>query len=289
MSYQNVLDECLTRLRRGESVDALVAAYPQHADRLRGDLAAASAARTFTASLPGVSATARQTFRANLQSQRASREVRPPRSLWPRFKTPAFAFAAVAGLAIALFVTLGGVLPTQTAEAGTIEGVVVDTADGRLTLQTKDGVETITVQDTATVSDVAGSAVALASLEPGQFVTIRGSRRDAGEFQARRIELQAATRLEAWCEQFATSCVALERTLAQRAAECVRDVPACQGIRTRLDLVREKIATAARLTTLQERCDGGQNAACRDIQAFCAANPAACESIRDWLRTRRLR
>ena len=288
MSYQDVLDECLGHLQRGEKIDALMAAHPEHAPRLRADLAAVGTARSLSASLPPTSVESRQRFRAGLQAQRAVHASKAPPSLWPRFKAPAFAVAAIAAAVVALVVALGGVIPSDTAEAGTIEGVVVEATDRQLTLQTEDGIETVRYEGAVQVSNESGQAVASASVEPGQFVTIKGERA-AGVFQARRIQLQATARLEAWCEQFASSCVELERGLSRRASECARDLPACQSIRSRLDLVRGKIAAAARLTVLQERCDAGQLVACREIEAICANNPVVCESLREWLRSRSLR
>ena len=57
MSFEECLNDCLDRLQRGESLEACLARYPEHADDLRGLLQAAQVLR---ASPPPLSATARK-------------------------------------------------------------------------------------------------------------------------------------------------------------------------------------------------------------------------------------
>jgi hypothetical protein len=289
VSYEDILDQCLAAVRRGEDVEPLIATQPQFAERLRLDLAAAASARRLAGDLPLPSPAARQAFRASLASQREQRAAQQNRSFWPMFRVPALALGAVSVVVVIVGVVLAaGLLSSNTAEASSIEGVVVQNDNGALMVQTEGDVQTIEVQDSLTVSDDSGASVDLASIEPGQLVVIRGKPGGARVFRARRIELRAADQLRPWCRQHLVACAALDRTISQRAAECTSDQPICQNIRSRLDQIRQELGAGSRLQQLQSSCDAGTRVDCREIVSFCNNNPGVCDSIRDWLRARRL-
>ena len=282
MKYADLLEECLSLVRSGENPERLIATHPEHADQLRLDLATARDARATVRDLPAP-ADARPQLRAELA---ARREMAARRRLLrlPRFlPAPALAGAAVA--AVALIAALAVfTLPSNTAEAS-IEGVVVENDGATLTVQTEDGLQSIALAGSGTVSSESGARLALASLEPGQLLRARGNQGDAGKLIARRIELQAADELPPWCERFAASCAAVEKIIAQRIAECQRDAPACQGLRDRHELIRDGVSFLERLNRLRERCETGTIAACREAQQLCDSRRPICAQLREWLPT----
>jgi hypothetical protein len=99
--FDFILDECLERILRGESVEECVAGYPEHADELRELLMTAADARDATAVNP------RPEFRerASREFQAAIRDMEPVKEpgfpgWWPRWATVAvsvFVFVVLAG------------------------------------------------------------------------------------------------------------------------------------------------------------------------------------------------
>jgi hypothetical protein len=283
MKYHDLLQECLERLRRGEPVDSIVAGRPQKA-QLRQDLMLAASSKRAADSLPAsTGARARLVF--ELRAERQRRESQRGVSGWLR--APALALAAVAVAAVLVFVALSaGYGPGGTAEASTLEGVVVENTDGVLTLQTDDGLQQVDVGRVSIVSAQGGASVDLASVEPGQFLVVRGDRARSGVFEARRIELRELAQLLSWCERNADPCKRVEAALAARV--CAQEPETCQNIRTRLAELRRKLGAIDRLRDLKNRCDAGEQTACRETQSLCRANVEACKNMRDWLRSKRL-
>ncbi len=289
MRYEDVLEQCLATARRGEDVEPLIAAHPQFAEQLRLDLAAAASARRVATALPGIGPTTRQAFRTNLAQQRQQQAARKQRSFWPAFRMPALALAAASAVVVIVAAVLvGGIFSTNTAEASTIEGVVVQNDSGTLTVQTDTDIQTIEVQNDLTVNDSTGAAIDLASLEPGQLVVIHGKPGGARVFRALRIELRAANDLLPWCQQHPIACREIERNISQRVSDCAADQLICQRIRDRLDQIKQQVNLSDRLQQLKDSCDGGTQTACREIVGFCQNNPGVCDTIRAWLRSRRL-
>ena len=54
--FDKVLDECVDRINRGETLDECLAAYPEHAAELKPLLEAAFGIRDATAEVPGKAA-----------------------------------------------------------------------------------------------------------------------------------------------------------------------------------------------------------------------------------------
>lgn len=86
--FDTILDECLERILRGESVEECVAGYPEHADELRELLMTAADARDATTVSP------RPEFRerASREFQAAIRDMEPVKGQgilgwWPRWAT----------------------------------------------------------------------------------------------------------------------------------------------------------------------------------------------------------
>ncbi len=105
MSFEECLNDCLDRLQRGESLEACLARYPEHADDLRGLLQASQVLR---ASPPPLSATARSQGRERMH--RAA-EQRPTRrwQVWPS----RWALPLVATIAAVFLVVVAGAARTS--------------------------------------------------------------------------------------------------------------------------------------------------------------------------------
>lgn len=92
MSFEECLNDCLDRLQRGESLEACLARYPEHADDLRGLLQAGQVLR---ASPPPLSATARSQGRERMH-RAAELQAKKRWQLWPRGLVLPLAAAIVA-------------------------------------------------------------------------------------------------------------------------------------------------------------------------------------------------
>ena len=80
MSFEECLNDCLDRLQRGESLEACLARYPEHANDLRGLLQAGQVLR---ASPPPLSVTARSQGREPMH-RAAELQAKKRWQLWPR-------------------------------------------------------------------------------------------------------------------------------------------------------------------------------------------------------------
>ena len=92
MSFEECLNDCLDRLQRGESLEACLARYPEHADDLRGLLQAAQVLR---ASPPPLSVTAQSRGRERMH-RAAEQQATKRWQLWPRRLALPLAAAIVA-------------------------------------------------------------------------------------------------------------------------------------------------------------------------------------------------
>jgi hypothetical protein len=116
---------------------------------------------------------------------------------------------------------------------------------------------------------------------------VRGKRAEAAAIVARRIDLRSPEALQAWCQRFASQCATAEQELAQRVERCQEAPVVCTRIRARLQLLQDEIDSRQRVTDLQQRCEGGSTAACREVQQLCSSERPICAAIRDWLRNHR--
>ncbi|MGE0059522.1 MAG: hypothetical protein AB7T32_16195 [Dehalococcoidia bacterium] len=286
MKYEDVLATCLDRMRRGESIDTLVAEFPRFAVQLRADLTTAASSRGLAARLPATSSDARVRFQRDLQAQRRAVASKPQRTGgWFRLSLALPVGAAMAAALLAVAVLAGGVLaPTGTAEAS-IEGVILDNDGSTMTLQTDSGLQTVSVEQAQVTCADASSCIGPGSLEPGQLILIRATR-EATSVVARRIELRAFGEVANWCDRLPAQCAEVERLLAQRADRCEQNPVLCQRIEDRLRQIRSEIASRDRLSDLRNRCEAGTTVACRELQNACQSGRPACAPMRDFLRNR---
>ena len=302
MKYEDAFEECLAGLRRGEPLDAVLGRYPEHASDLRKDLLLAGALRELPGALPsraGSEQRAWASVQTELRSQRQAQAARhsPVRGFLALFgKVPRMmtrtalvggAVAVVAVIALALSTASGGpnlsepvssLLGSANAEAASFDGVVVENANGVLTVQTATSLETVSVAGTATING-GGRSLSLPDLAAGQAVSVRGKRLGNGNVAALTIESQNMAALRDWCSLHSEECQKLRDRLEAVVGQCrTSDRPACQSIELRLRELRDEIAGAAgRIDDLKGRCDSGGALACHELKRICDQYKNLCK------------
>jgi hypothetical protein len=205
-----ILDRCLTRLLKGDTVDQVLAQYPEHAAALRPALEAATALREAPAPRP--SGAARQLAMSRMTSQLAAERSRPAPagvSAWLmrlRARPLAYQAAALAG-GLALFAGLGF---GATAATGTtpepvrtffglsqesirplhFNGSVVSVSETALVIDTSDGHRTVTIGATSVLRR-GDARIAWSDLRVGERVDVTASER-AGQLTASLVLAGAA-------------------------------------------------------------------------------------------------
>jgi hypothetical protein len=279
--YGEALARCLEAVRQGRDVDAAIAAQPaRHRRRLREDAELAAAVSRFASGVagpgPAEEARARNRMLAELASARTPAGARPAgsgmRFGWMRYAFAAVAFAALTAGAVLLVGPLGG---DETAEAATIEGVVVASGDGRLTVQTLDGLEEVTVPLNAALLDGGGAPLELTAIEAGQVVQIRGTRGAGGRVAALEVRRPAGG-LAGWCADNPARCRRLADVLQEARERCAANPAACRAFAARLDGLIEDAGQVAELEDQKQRCREAGAPACRDFVSLCRLRPSAC-------------
>ncbi len=110
-TFDEILDECVDRINRGERLEDCLASYPEHAEELEPLLQAmlrTQTAYTFTLSSTAKMA-ARQRFNASLEKLERKRAERRP--LFPRALGWSAAWAAVAAVLVMALVGYFGIRP----------------------------------------------------------------------------------------------------------------------------------------------------------------------------------
>jgi hypothetical protein len=267
----------------------VLARLPRHRERLRRDAALSEALEAQARALPGPSpdavAYASTRLRNELHAQRRQREEASRGLGWLRgFGLPriAFAFTVLVIAVVGLSVMAGGgqfdsYLGGGTAEAAVLEGVVVDNSDGRLILQTLDGLEKIKVPHGIPMSDTRGVVIEFAGIKVGEVVVVRGNRQ-AGDLIAAQVE-RLAEGLEGWCENIPGRCRALSGSLDHTEKQCRAQPRACNVMLDRLQDVSTRASGIVNLQDLRGNCRAGTRNACQDVLNFCSREAALCERI----------
>jgi hypothetical protein len=285
ISYADALELALQAMRRGEDPESVVARWPEHADALRDDLRLRDSLQRYGATLPQAADAARTAastrLMAQLQAGRTARIQAQSRPLpwYRRFGLPRLAAAtavvALALIAVGFFSLRGG--GTNTAEAATLEGVVLDNTDGNLTIQTLDTLEQVTVPADAQVSTADGSRISLDGIQVGQVVQVNGLRRK-GVVQAARIQ-RLADDVSKWCNDDSVPCQTLADKLNQAEQQC-RDHPAICGAQIqRVTELRDRVAALAVLNNLKTRCQNREANACQAVVTFCEQHLDLCGGV----------
>ena len=287
MDYKDALAACLDAVRAGQDSERAIAAHPEHTLRLREDLTLAAAVHAYsmTHARPSEAAAARTRQRldgelASLRSQRSDVPAPRPRFLWRPASLRGLGFSAAVVAAIGILVlTVGIFSDAPTAEAGTIEGVVVERTDVGLVLQTGDGIQDVSLDQASAITDESGANVAATTIEAGQVVVVRVKRKDTGALRAIAVQRRPAASLSEWCRLHPLRCQEVEPRLPRESLGCK---PACAALPTPVASVG---AERARLQELSERCQRIGGEACEELRRFCRANPGVCVVLAGWLRT----
>jgi hypothetical protein len=283
-AYADIFEEAFQAVRAGMPIEQVTARFPEHGGALRDDLELALNLRVHSRALPPPPATGSDRMRDVLASERRRRAQR--RGPWlglpllsgllPRV----VAVAVVVLAAIGLWRISGGLASfSSTAEASTIEGVVVENQGEVLTLQTEEGVQSVRLTQ-ASITDTDGSPLEATGIEPGQFLQVSGKPLGAGLVAARKVRLQQQSELAAWCARHVAGCQASATHLQQRLDQCPTNAPACQAIGVRLQEVRALAAVILRLQDVKARCDGGQAASCRELNRACSERAEVCRVLK---------
>ncbi|HLF79469.1 MAG TPA: hypothetical protein VJB57_18465 [Dehalococcoidia bacterium] len=298
MDYRDALSACIDAVRAGEDPERAAAAYPEHLARLLDDVSLVAAVRSYVGVVaqPAAEVTdrARQRLTGELETVRTARRASmepAPASLRTSWGFPRFAFAAVvAVVAVGLLALAAGIVGnTQTAEAETIDGVVVEKTEARLVLQTEDGLQTIDLDQGASITDESGADLSPLALEPGQVVAVRAKRLPQGVLRALSVQRRPAAALEDWCRTHPVRCQEVEPRLPEGAAACRLNPSACAPVVISPPPTAGTPATTnsdrPRLQELSSKCQQTGGEACEELRRFCRSNPALCTVVAGWLRT----
>lgn len=285
--YEEALARCMDAVRGGAEVEAALAAVPErYHEQLRRELAFAARLARAAAGAPGPSDAAERLAAARLMAQlQAGRAAgaggAPPaggRGFFAAF--PRFAFlplaVAVGGLAL---LALGVIRPAGggpgTAEAATLEGVVVDSSMDSITVQTLDSLEEVIVPAGAVVANQDGSRLDVAAIQAGEVVVVKGMRAQKGKLVAKSVE-RLVEGLQGWCRDRPLRCRELERKLRQAEQQCRQAPQACAAPVDGLPPVIKRAVDIAQLEDLKQRCRSAGQAACQDVVSYCRQNLDVC-------------
>jgi len=287
--YRDALEDCLQVMRSGGDVQAAIAQHPQHATELRNDIALAAAIRGAGAR---VETPAGAEGRAGLRMAAALRELRTteasrlpaPRAgifgnLGAFLRPIAIAGIAMLVLAVGLGV-IGGLGGGGTAEASTLEGVVVENSNGTLQVQTNTGLETVSFENSAQVQDESSNYVAVADIAVGQVIKAQGKASN-GRFVAKQALSKSPAEIKTFCTDHPDACQQLLPRLEAQINACTpAGSPACQRLQQPLQDTRNALqALTTELTNLKDRCEGGNRNACKARDKSCKQHPLICSEL----------
>jgi hypothetical protein len=290
-NYRDALEDCLQTMRARGDIEAAIARHPRHAAELRNDIALASAIRiagSINKPLPGADGRAGLRRAAALRDARAGMAPAATRQrragLFEGWLRP----AALAGLAALVLVAVGltatgsvGSLGRGTAEAATVEGVVVENTNGTLSVQTSTGLETVSLDKSATVQDESSHVVAIADIAPGQVVRVQGKKANQGPLVAKQVISQPPADLRSWCVEHGDACQLLEQRIATQVSACAAADVQCQRLKQPLTDARAALETITReMGALKDRCDAGGKPACQTLDKACKDHPVICQELR---------
>jgi hypothetical protein len=274
-TYTDALSGCIEALRNGASLEeALVRAPQKYQERLRADLETMQSLQRVASGVSEPekkdSDSAAIRFRTELAELRAEKESKASAGFWTLPRVGAGAAAVVLVFVFGFFALNGD---DYAAEAATLEGVVVESNPGAITLQTVHTLEQVTVPRGALISDGAGAAIDLDSIQPGQVVVIKGNRLAQGTVAAKSVDRVAAG-LQTWCADHSYRCEQLELRLQETKQGC-EGAASCLVAKEQLAPLLERLGELAVLEELAQKCRE-LPAQCQDLVRFCRAHAGIC-------------
>jgi hypothetical protein len=293
ISYNDALEDCLNVMRSSGDVPAAVARYPEHDAALRDDLRIAYALRQAAQrALPTEAAEMRAAMRLTSALREARAEAQPVRRAggfgWLAGVLRPLAVAGVAVVALVVFGLgatgtvsnpLGG---ATNAEASTVEGVVVDNANGTLTLETAQGLTKVDLNQKPTIQDDAAKLLTISDIEAGQVVRIQAKKTPQGALVAKQIDRKAVSALKDWCADNGDACHEVAPRLEDLTTQCRAGDQQCQRIQQSITDVQKGLKELTqRIIDLKNRCvDSRDQAACRQLMQTCKDHPIVCAELK---------
>jgi hypothetical protein len=289
ISYREALEDCLSVMRAGGDLQSAVGRYPQHEAELRDDLRIAYALRraAFRVVPP-----AGAEMRASLRLAGALREARAETQPAPRVSAFGWLAAAlrplaVAGVAAAALVVFGlgatGSLSNplrgaSSAEASTVEGVVVENRNGTLTLETPQGLTKVDLNQKPMIQDDAAKLLTIGDIEAGQVVRVQAKKTPQGALVAQQVNRKAVSQLQDWCAENGDACHEVAPRLQDLTSQCRPADQQCQRIQQNIiELQKGLRELTLRIVDLKNRCsDNREGAACRQLVQMCKDHPLIC-------------
>jgi hypothetical protein len=271
MKYEDLLDQLTADVRVGRDPEAFMAAYPEHADALRADLALMMRLSSPAPMRPQAAPAMQSKMLAEL---RAARETASPARAPSRRWLFGGAFGAVAIATMAVIAAagiFGGIFGSPSTAEAAFDGVVLDNSGGTLTIQTSNSVETVT-------ASAKPGGPQTGALQPGTFVSVKGTRLNNGKVALSAIDQAALTD---WCDGHGDQCLQLKTQLDRQVQACQRQPSACAAVAARLSDLNQKLEGHTRqLLDLEGRCQQGNNAACQQLKSFCNGHGGLCARIK---------
>jgi hypothetical protein len=268
-------------VRSGQALERAIAAFPEHAHALREDLELVAAIRS-SSRAPGLrEAAAAASVRRRLLADLAAVRDEQSRGSWPvwRLARPrAFAIAAALGVLLLAVAAVAGLMAgSGSAQATTLDGVVVETAPQSIVVQTAAGLQTVSVTEDADVLDPAGSEVGASAIEVGEVIDAVVKRVSGNSLAAVKVQRRAAGALPGWCQRNPVRCREVEPKLPRAVVACQAG-PACD----------ESSAVVSgddgqRLRQLAQRCQSAGGQGCMDLLRYCRSNAGVCSALSGWL------
>ncbi len=162
-----------------------------------------------------------------------------------------------------------------TVEAATLEGVVIASGEGSLTVQTLDTLEEVTIPVGAQLSDETGAQLDLASIEVGQVVVVKGNRPPGGPVSAINVK-RLLNGLPGWCTDAPARCRQIAQNLQEAQERCRANPQGCRILKERIDVLIAQVGDIAALEELKQRCREAGEASCQDFIALCRLQPDLC-------------
>jgi hypothetical protein len=293
ISYEEALNDCLEVIHTGGAIGQAVARYPEHIEALRDDLRIAYALRRAALSVaPPEGAETRASLRLANALREARAEAQPARRAGAApfgWLSGALRPVAVVGLAVVALIVFGlsatGSLSSPfsgatSAEAATVEGVVVENSNDTLTLETPQGLTRVDLRQKPTIQDDALKLLTVADLEAGQVVRIEAKKTAQG-LVAKKVDRKPINILKNWCAENGDACHEVAPRLEAVSLQCRPGDQQCQRIQQSVqDLQAGLKQLSQRILDLKNRCNDRDGAACRQLMMLCKDHQLVCADLK---------
>ena len=295
INYNDALEDCLDVMHTGGDLQGAVARYPQHEAELRDDVRIAYALRRAAFRVvPPEGAEMRASLRLTNALREARAEAQPaPRHAgsfgWLTAALRPLAVVGVAAVALLLVFGLGnsGSISSPfggatSAEASTVEGVVVENTNGTLTLETAQGLTKVDLNQKPTIQDAEAKLLTISDIEAGQVVRVQAKKTPQGALVAKQVDRKPLAALQDWCTDNGDACHEVAPRLEGLTNQCKAGEQQCQRIQQSVTDVQKGLKELTqRIIALKNSCvDSHDQAACRQLMQACKDHPIVCAELK---------